>query len=154
MVPQLQSVLVFVRDLDRSIFFYRGTLGLPLRARWAGGAEVGAGLTALTLAVVEEGDEGDDADSDATALTGRPTGMTFAVDRSTYERLEAYGVFSRPPIQYPWGVLCMVADPDANEFALIAPAGEAEEDEVTPRLMTRRLQLALGSSAAPEALTQ
>ena len=151
MVPQLQSVLVFVRDLDRAIFFYGGTLGLPLRARWAGGAEVGAGATALTLAVVEESDEGDDG---AAMLTGRPTGMTFAVDRATYDRLEARGVFSGPPMRYPWGVLCIVTDPDANEFALIAPAADEDEDEVTPRLLTRRLRLALGSSAAPELVVQ
>ncbi len=114
MVPQLQSVLVFVRDLDRAIFFYCGTLGLPLRSRWSGGAEVGAGVTALTLAAVE--------DEATTALTGRPTGMTFAVDRATYERLEARGIFFGPPAQYPWGILAIVTDPDANEFALIAPA--------------------------------
>jgi len=154
MVPQLQSVLVFVRDLDRSIFFYCGTLGLPLRSRWTGGAEVGAGLTALTLAVVEEGDEGGESGDDVVALTGRPTGMTFAVDRPTYERLEAGGVFSVPPMQYPWGVLCMVTDPDANEFALIAPAVVVEEDEVTSRILTRRARLALSSSAAPEVSIQ
>ncbi len=141
MVPQLQSVLVFVSDLDRAIFFYCGALGLPLRSRWSGGAEVGTGATALTLATVED---------DATiVLTGRPTGMTFAVDRATYERLEARGVFSGPTTQYPWGILAIVADPDANEFALIAPAEEAEDDAAMPRILTRSTRFAHGNSAAP-----
>lgn len=146
MVPQLQSVLVFVRDLDRAIFFYCGTLGLPLRSRWSGGAEVGAGATALTLAIVE--------DDNPAWLTGRPTGMTFAVDRATYERLAGRGIFSGEPTQYPWGNLAIVADPDANEFALIAPAEEDEDDLMTPRLLTRISRLTRSSGAAPEATIQ
>lgn len=145
MVPQLQSVLVFVRDLDRAIFFYCGTLGLPLQSRWSGGAEVGAGATALTLAIVE--------DDTAITLTGRPTGMTFAVDRSTYERLASRGIFSGEPTQYPWGRLAIVADPDANEFALIAPVEEEDDDLVTPRLITRISRLARHSSSAAPAMT-
>jgi len=146
MVPQLQSVLVFVRDLDRAIFFYCGTLGLPVRSRWSGGAEVGAGATALTLASVE--------DDTTTTLTGRPTGMTFAVDRATYERLEARGIFSGPPMQYPWGILAIVTDPDANEFALIAPAEEEEDDVAMPRILTRSTRFARSSAVPAEAAVQ
>ena len=85
-VPQLQSVFVFVRDLDRAIFFYCGTLGFPLRRRWAGGAEVGDGGAALTLAIA-------DVDT-APEATGRSTGIPFAVDRATYDTLAQRGVFA------------------------------------------------------------
>ena len=124
-VPQLQSVFVFVRDLDRALFFYCGTLGLPLRRRWAGGAEVGDGGAALTLAVV-------DADT-APEATGRATGITFAVDRRTYDSLAARGVFGPYPVHYPWGTLAIMTDPDGNEFALLAPAAMAYEEEQAPR---------------------
>ncbi|MGI8857640.1 MAG: VOC family protein [Thermomicrobiales bacterium] len=119
--PQLQSVFVFVRDLDRAIFFYCGTLGFPLRRRWAGGAEVGDGGAALMLAVT-------DADT-APEATGRSTGLTFAVDRTTYDRLARRGVFAAQPVDYPWGTLAIVTDPDGNEFALLAPAVIAVEEE-------------------------
>src|SRR5947209_10443806 len=115
--PQLQSVFVFVRDLDRALFFYCGTLGLPLRHRWPGGAEVGGTGAALTLAVA-------DADTALEAI-GRTTGITFAVDRVTARSLAQRGLFRTDPLHYPWGTLAMVADPDGNEFAFLLPA-EAE----------------------------
>ena len=122
--PQLQSVFVFVRDLDRALFFYCGTLGFPLRRRWAGGAEVGDGGAALTLA---------NADADtASEATGRSTGITFAVDLATYESLARRGVFATAPVDYPWGTLAIVADPDGNEFALLAPAAIADEEAPRP----------------------
>lgn len=122
--PQLQSVFVFVRDLDRALFFYCGTLGFPLRRRWAGGAEVGDGGAAIILAVA-------DADT-APEATGRSTGITFAVDRTTYDGLARRGVFAARPVDYPWGTLAVVMDPDGNEFALLAPAAmEAEHDQAS-----------------------
>ncbi len=124
-VPQLQSVFIFVRDLDRAIFFYCGSLGLPLRRRWEGGAEVGDGGTALTLAVA-------DADT-ALGVIGRPTGITYAVDHATYQNFVARGIFTEEPVHYPWGTLAIVVDPDGNEFALLAPAIEATEREPEPR---------------------
>lgn len=119
--PQLQSVFVFVRDLDRALFFYCGTLGFPLRRRWAGGAEVGNGRAAIILAVA-------DADT-ASEATGRTTGITFAVDRATYEMLARRGIFAAQPVDYPWGTLAIVADLDGNEFALLAPAATAIEEQ-------------------------
>ncbi len=124
--PQLQSVFVFVRDLDRALFFYCGTLGLPLRRRWAGGAEIGGageGGVPLTLAVAD-----DDTAPDA---IGRQTGLTFAVDRATYRALAARGCFATAPLHYPWGALAIVADPDGNEYAFLAPH-EADGDATAP----------------------
>ena len=122
--PQLQSVFIFVRDLDRALFFYCGTLGFPLQRRWAGGAEVGDGGAALTLAVAD--------DDTAREATGRATGMTFAVDRATYDSLARRGVFAAQPVDYPWGTLELVVDPDGNEFALLAPAAYLVEDTPQP----------------------
>lgn len=123
--PQLQSVFVFVRDLDRALFFYCGTLGFPLRRQWAGGAEVGDDGAAIILAVA-------DADT-ASEATGRSTGITFAVDGRTYESLARRDVFALHPVDYPWGRLAIVLDPDGNEFALLAPSGEAvREPEPRP----------------------
>lgn len=123
--PRLQSIFVFVRDLDRALFFYCGTLGLPLRRRWAGGAEVGDGDTPLTLAIAD--------DDTAPAAIGRPTGITFTVDRATYRGLVARGVFGSFPVHYPWGTLAIVADPDGNEFAFVAPAERVAEEPPAPR---------------------
>ena len=127
-VPQLQSVFIFVRDLDRALFFYCGTLGLPLRRRWEGGAEVGGGEVALTLAVA-------DADTAPDAI-GRPTGLTFAVDQRTYRGLVERGIFAVLPVHYPWGTLAMLSDPDGNEFVLLAPATMTAEEEYVPQGIT------------------
>lgn len=145
MVPQLQSVLVFVRDLDRAIFFYCGTLGFPLRAHWTGGAEVGADGTALTLALVEN--------DDAVPLTGRSTGMTFAVDRATYEQLAAREVFAAEPTVYSWGAFAPVADPDGNEFAITAPGSETAEGVDDTQILPFRTLQSSGNSASPELVT-
>ena len=131
MVPQLQSVLVFVRDLDRAIFFYCGTLGFPLRAHWTGGAEVGGEGSSLTLAL---------ADDDAASLTGRSTGMTFAVDRATYEQLAARDIFAAEPTVYSWGTFAPIADPDGNEFALTAPGADTAEGIDSARISPFRLE--------------
>ena len=118
--PQLQSVFVFVRDLDRALFFYCGTLGFPLRRQWAGGAEVGDSGAAIILAVAD--------DDTAPEATGRSTGLTFAVDGRTYESLAQRGVFAAQPVHYPWGMLAIVIDPDGNEFAMLAPTAEAVQE--------------------------
>ncbi len=122
--PQMQSVFVFVRDLDRALFFYCGTLGLPLHRRWPGGAEVGGAGTALTLAVA-------DADTAPDAI-GRPTGITFAVDGATARNLARRGLFRGEPIRYPWGAFALVTDPDGNEFAFLAPADAEPAPEPQP----------------------
>lgn len=143
MVPQLQSIYVFVRDLDRAVFFYCGTLGLPLRSRWPDGAEIGGPGAALTLAR---------ADADTEGAMGRATGVTFAVDRATYQRLLARGVFVGPPVCYPWGTLDIVTDADGNEFAFLAPADDVESAErPAPRLLDRNARLPLGQPIYAEA---
>ena len=60
------------------------------------------------------------------------TGMTFAVDRATYDSLARRGVFAAQPVDYPWGTLALVVDPDGNEFALLAPAAYLVEDQPQP----------------------
>ena len=126
--PQLQSVFVFVRDLDRALFFYSGMLGLPIRRRWADGAEVGGGDVALTLALA-------DADTGPEWI-GRPTGITFAVDQAMYRSLVERGIFRALPVHYPWGTLAMLTDPDGNEFALLAPAATPMKQDRVPSTVT------------------
>ncbi len=143
MTPQMHSVYVFVRDLDRALFFYCGTLGFPLRSRWEDGAEVGGHGTVLTLATAH-GTESDEAGG----IVGRATGVTFAVDRETYARLAARGVFIGEPVRYPWGTFAVVTDPDGNEFAFLAPADDAEhENHPAPRVLDRTARLAAYAEA-------
>jgi catechol 2,3-dioxygenase-like lactoylglutathione lyase family enzyme len=122
--PQLQSVFVFVRDLDRALFFYCGTLGLPLRQRWPGGAEVGGAGMGITLAVADE--------DTAPEAIGRPTGLTFAIDGATARNLARRGLFRAEPVRYPWGTFAVVADPDGNEFAFLAPVAAEPTPEPAP----------------------
>ena len=108
-------VNVFVRDLERSLEFYRDALGLAVeRADDAHGyASLRAGAVNLGLAVVGDGDR---------ALLGRHTGVGLAVDdlEAEAQRLSALGVaMPMPPTRQPWGgFLALVADPDGNVLYL------------------------------------
>lgn len=49
-ITGINHLTLAVRDLDRSLAFYRGTLGARLRARWAKGAYLELGPVWLCLA--------------------------------------------------------------------------------------------------------
>ena len=112
-VPRLQSVAVFVADIDRAIGFYRDSLGLTLTKQGSFGAEFFEGESHLSVHPANH--------PDAKALVGRHTGITLHVPGLLHYAgvLQAKGVrFLSQPTQMSWGIMAMIADPDGNVFAL------------------------------------
>jgi predicted enzyme related to lactoylglutathione lyase len=116
----LQSIAVFVTDIDRARVFYEEALGLPLSARGSFGLQFGEEAPFLTVHPAEH--------PAARGMVGRETGITM---RSTglldlCSMLGERGVnFVNEPTQQGFGIMAMVTDPDGNVIALW-------EDNVTP----------------------
>jgi catechol 2,3-dioxygenase-like lactoylglutathione lyase family enzyme len=117
---RLSIVRVFVRDFERALRFYTGTLGIPLalRSDAYGWAQLATGQAQLAL-------ERLDPSSGEDALLGRFLGVSLAVADvyASYEELFARGVdFLAPPEPMPWGgVLAHFRDPDGNVLTLVGP---------------------------------
>ncbi len=105
-------VNVFVSNFEKSMDFYRATLGLPLifsddEFRYASFATPGA-----QLAIVE---------TDQPELVGRHTGIGLTVNDldDAHRELKAHVNFVTPPEKQPWGgYMAMISDPDNNLFYL------------------------------------
>lgn len=119
----LNTVRVFVRDLDNAKAFYANVLGLRLKG---GRTELGycvfdAGNTQLVLESVPADAPGEDQ-----ALVGRFTGLSFEVAdvEARYRELAALGVrFTGEPERQAWGgVLATFQDPEGNEMQIAQPA--------------------------------
>jgi predicted enzyme related to lactoylglutathione lyase len=113
MITALYSVAIFVTDIDRAVHFYSEVLGLAMTRRGSFGAEFLEGDTHLGVHPAVH--------SEAKALVGRHTGLTFHVkDLLDFcERLHGHRVrFLNEPTQQPWGIMAMIADPDDNVLAL------------------------------------
>lgn len=129
MIKRLNSVPVFVSNMDRALEFYRDKLGFDVRAdrplsptfRWLTVVPPNA-ETALQLfssVFVAESDRG--FREEVERRIGKWTGMVFLTDdmQSTYQTLHQRGVqFDAEPKQEPWGWEVWFQDPDGNRFAL------------------------------------
>jgi predicted enzyme related to lactoylglutathione lyase len=104
------SVFYYVRDLDRSVAFYREVLGLPLESR---DAVARFRLGPVLLELVPSLDAG--------RFGGRGNGrLCFAVDdlSPAASRLVSLGVAVRPMRVVENGRLAEFTDPDGNELVL------------------------------------
>jgi predicted enzyme related to lactoylglutathione lyase len=109
----LQSIAIFVNDIERGLAFYRDTLGLVVTKQGSFGAEFFEGETHLSVHPASH--------PDAKTMVGRHTGITLFVPGLVHYcgELHAKGVnFISEPTQMPWGVMAMVADPEGNVLAL------------------------------------
>jgi lactoylglutathione lyase len=119
LVKRLNVVYLYVRDLDRSLAFYRDVLGIPIERDahnpdWAearfpdgmrfalhpwheGVPEIGSGSVMIDFEV-EDLDE---------ALA----------------RLREAGVEVGEPLREPWGSVCSLIDPDGYRIDLFQPPG-------------------------------
>lgn len=105
-------IIVYVSDMQRSVAFYRDTLGLPLKFTSPGWSEFVTG--SITLALHTSGGD------ILPEQPGRPPAgiahLGFVVDdiQATYETLQARGAhFSLPPQKQPTGrTLAVLHDPD------------------------------------------
>lgn len=118
---KLSALHLHVHRLDRAADFYGTRLGLPLRVddRRQGMCvfDLGGGVDLVIEAVAP------DADEDAQALVGRPTGLSLAVDdiQAAQQALRARGVpFGSAPVrQAGGGWATTFEDPDGNQLQLV-----------------------------------
>ena len=117
MVTQLGNVTVVVKDLNRSLRFFRDKIGLRLAFydkphKWVC---FDAGKTSFSLTTPWN--------RDAKKLVGVRTGVSFnVVDvEKTYKRLKKKHVkFTIAPRKEPWGgIIANFKDPDGNHFFLL-----------------------------------
>jgi len=138
MIRHIVATVLFVRDLERSLTFYRDTLGLEVQesdAHSAGFqmADIYFILLDTSAAASLIGSEEQDLKK---RIEGGPRGLLAAevkdVD-AAYEELAARGVmFRRPPTNQPWGMrTAHFADPEGNLWEINQPIPpETKEREV------------------------
>jgi lactoylglutathione lyase len=113
-----EYIIVYVSDMDRSLAFYRDTLGLPLKFTSPGWTEFNTGTTTIALHATPASKPADQ--------PGRtPAGVAqlgFMVEnlQSVYELLKAQDVlFAMPPQKQSSGVtLAVLRDPDGLGITL------------------------------------
>ena len=116
-VSGLNVVYLYVRDLDRSIAFYRDVLGLPVERNpndedWADARFAGGGRFGLHRWHDEVGDVG----------LGS-VGISFTVGDvdEAATRLRETGVEVSDIGHYGWGSRCEFVDPDGYRLGLFQP---------------------------------
>ncbi len=117
MITALGNVTVVVKDLNKSLRFFRDKIGLRLafydkKHKWVC---FDAGRTAFSLTTPWN--------REAKKLIGRRTGLSFYVDdiEQTVKALKKKHVrFNFPPRKQPWGgLLANFSDPDGNRYFLL-----------------------------------
>lgn len=117
---QLDTVRIFVSDVNRSKPFYKDVLGLNLETD---GSEDGFIVfrSGSVKMVVENSESSDETTGEL--LVGRFTGLSLKVPNiyESYERLVSSGVeFLDPPEQQPWGGwLASFKDVDNNILTIV-----------------------------------
>ena len=131
--PMFRSVIatvLFVRDLDRCLTFYRDTLGLEVQESDPHGATFRMKDLHFILLDVSEAASliGSEERELTLKIEGGPRGLLAAsvedVD-AAYEQLKAKGItFLRPPTDQSWGLrTAHFADPEGNIWEINQPIG-------------------------------
>jgi predicted enzyme related to lactoylglutathione lyase len=118
MIRKLKFASIPVRDQDRALNFYVGTLGFTLITdqpmgpgqRWVE-VRPPKGDTGVSLFTIPGQED----------RIGTFTGISMECDdvQKTYDELVAKGVeFAKPPRQEPWGVMAILKDSEGNQIVL------------------------------------
>lgn len=121
-IRSIGYVLVFVRDMQRAVAFYRDRLGLPVRMESAHWTEFDLGATTLALHLADDARGPAPAPhTDPAAKTGAALEIVFSADDPLAARaaLVASGVVvAAPKLVHEAGpdvgVSCLFEDPDGN----------------------------------------
>jgi len=113
LVSRVNVVYLYVREMERSVAFYRDLLGIPLRGdeHWQ---EATLGGTRFAL---HEAHEGTGALSAGTVHVS----LEVADVDAAAEQLRAAGVETRETMRDEWGAALQIRDPDGYELYLFQP---------------------------------
>lgn len=133
-ITSLGYVIVFVRDMDRAVAFYRDTLGLPAQAVSPHWSEFSLGGTTLALHGVEDGWPPAPARAaDPAKKKGVPIELVFSVPDPlrAHAQLATRGVVMAEPRMVheagdQVGVSCLFEDPDGNLLSVYGLVGKAD----------------------------
>jgi catechol 2,3-dioxygenase-like lactoylglutathione lyase family enzyme len=119
-LPAISMIMLGVRDIEKSVQFYRNRLGLVLKQQFPGFAMFDAG--AVTLVLSEDRAKG------AASVAGASE-VIFSVEdvKAGAQALESQGVeFSHPPHQVNGPMWAAnFADPDGHMLTLFGPERNA-----------------------------
>jgi serine phosphatase RsbU (regulator of sigma subunit)/predicted enzyme related to lactoylglutathione lyase len=142
---RLQSVIVYVRDQDRSLRFYVNQLGFKLMAdaplpdgtRWVAVAPPSENSAMLALVTPE-------ASSEASKLIGRETQVIFLAEdvHSKFAEWAKHGIrFREMPKMPGWsGVFATFEDLDGNSFAIVGFDSATRAIEAARRVAAEKLE--------------
>jgi predicted enzyme related to lactoylglutathione lyase len=113
MIGKLTTIMLIVKDMDRSVAFYRDMVGLKLEMHTPDWSSLSAGN--ITLGLHPESPH---------AKVGPGMGCTFGFEVSDIQkivqRLKAKGVpFVMEPMHQDFGWLAILADPDGYSVQLV-----------------------------------
>jgi predicted enzyme related to lactoylglutathione lyase len=119
-IPPISMVMLGVRDVQKSILFYRDLLGLKLTQQFGGFAFFDAGKITLVLS--------EDRARSAEHVAGA-TEIVFSVEdvHASYEALKNQGVaFHREPVQISGPMWAAhIDDPDGHLLSIFGPERKA-----------------------------
>jgi len=119
MIGKLSTIMVVIKDMDRSVTFYRDVLGLKLLYQTPHWSELDAGN--IHIGLHPEGKE-----VKVSPSMGCTFGFEVADIQKTIADLKNKGahVFMEPRQDFGW--LAMVGDPDGYAVQLYQPAAHAQ----------------------------
>jgi lactoylglutathione lyase len=114
----LNYIIIFASDMERSLLFYRDTLGLPLKFSSPGWTEFATGSTIIAL---HQAHDAAQMYAQGRSPAGQAQlGFQVADLDSAYTELQSLGVhFSVPPSDQPEGIrVAVLHDPDGLGITL------------------------------------
>jgi lactoylglutathione lyase len=132
MIQRIDATVIFVRDLARSMTFYRDTLGLQVASSDANSVTFRLENQYVLLLALPAAADLIRAEVTTFSSEGGPRVLLAAgvedVD-ATYQELLANGVtFLRPPTNQPWGLrTAHFADPEGNLWEINQSIGPEPE---------------------------
>ena len=120
MIGKLSTIMVVVKDMKRSVQFYRDVLGLPLAYETPQWSQFDLGN--ITLGLHPEGKEVKVSPTSGCTFGFQVQDLAMAIDNLSWQNVKVI----MQPRDEGFGKLAIVADPDGYHVQLFQPAQQAK----------------------------